>query len=174
MTDAQSVAYHEYGYPESRTQPRLDPKLRGWRIDRAEGAKKLARILRKRARQALHVSMDYSESIGYKAAKDAKEELETTKQLRKQFAKHTQRWKAETAFSSSVHQITAHPSYLRIIGMGSAALPLIFEELEKRPGHWFSALYAITDENPVPDRDAGRIKKMAHHWINWGRLHGFY
>ena len=70
------------------------------------------------------------------------------------------------------HETVLHPSYQRIIGMGTDALPLIFEELRKKPGHWFWALHAITGAEPVPDQDKGRVKKMAEHWINWGKEEG--
>lgn len=173
MTDAHSVAYHEYsGNSETRIQPKLEPKLRGWRIDPAEKARKLARIRRER-HKALLASIDYSEGAPYVPTKDAKARREREK-LQKEFSGYMRKWQADTSFLSSIQQKTVHPSYLQIIAMGKDALPLIFEELEKRPGHWFTALHAITGANPVPNTDAGRIKKMAEHWIRWGRAHGYY
>src|SRR3989442_882381 len=124
MSDVQSVAYHEYiTYSESRgltrTPPRLEPKLRGWRINRSDQAEKLAQLLRKHARRSLNDAMDYTEYAGYRAA----QHQDRGKQLRKEFAQHARKWKAETGFLSSIHQITVHPSYLRIIGMGRATIP---------------------------------------------------
>jgi hypothetical protein len=61
------------------------------------------------------------------------------------------------------------PSYQKIIGMGWAAVPLMLEDLKNEPRHWFWALRAITDVNPVPPQDAGNVRKMADAWVKWGR-----
>jgi hypothetical protein len=49
--------------------------------------------------------------------------------------------------------------------MGTAALPLILDELRREPDHWFWALESITEEHPVPPEDAGRVQAMAAAWI---------
>jgi hypothetical protein len=59
--------------------------------------------------------------------------------------------------------------YQRIIGMGPAVVPLILEELEREPGHWFWALESITEQNPVPPESAGKVGQMAEAWTRWGR-----
>ena len=46
--------------------------------------------------------------------------------------------------------------------MGPDVVPLILSELEKEPHHWFWALEAITDENPVAESDAGDVEASAH------------
>ena len=74
---------------------------------------------------------------------------------------------------SNTAQMAILPSYQRIIGMGMPAVPLILEELQREPNQWFWALEAITDANPVPPEDAGRVRKMAQAWIDWGKQHGF-
>jgi hypothetical protein len=131
------------------------------------------RILVTRARRPFLVGTlaDYSEGSGYVAMPRA-ESKKKDAVLRKEFERLVKTWRADTKFTSSVHQMTLHPAYLRIIGMGRPALPLILTELEKRPDHWFAALYAITGANPVPDEDAGRVKRMAKHWLDWARRHG--
>jgi hypothetical protein len=63
--------------------------------------------------------------------------------------------------------------YQQIIGMGTAAVPLILEELRHEPDQWFWALECITEENPVPREDAGRVRAMADAWIRWGAERGF-
>ena len=63
-------------------------------------------------------------------------------------------------------------SYQKIIGMGPAVVPLILSELEKEPDHWFWALEAITDENPVSESDAGDIEASARVGVQWGRDKG--
>ena len=66
-----------------------------------------------------------------------------------------------------------HPAYQQIIGMGEEALPLILEELSRRPGHWFWALKAITGEDPVPAEHAGEVPEMTRAWLEWGRQHDY-
>jgi hypothetical protein len=62
--------------------------------------------------------------------------------------------------------------YQRIIGLGLPAVPLILEELNREPDHWFWALESITGENPVPAEAMGRVPQMAEAWVQWGRRHG--
>ena len=82
-------------------------------------------------------------------------------------------WKEETKFLSSTSEMFKHPAYLTIIGMGEVALPFIFHELQSGPDHWFGALKAITQEDPVPPEDRGRIEKMAAHWLKWANQKGY-
>jgi hypothetical protein len=60
-----------------------------------------------------------------------------------------------------------HPAYQRIIGMGPVVLPLILREMQERGGHWFWALRAISEEDPVDAQDAGAIKKMTEAWLQF-------
>lgn len=80
-------------------------------------------------------------------------------------------WRRETAVLSSLHRIVLNPAYQRIIGLGPAAIPLILDELRNRPGHWFWALHAITDENPVTS--GATFKEAVNAWLNWGRAKGY-
>ena len=89
-----------------------------------------------------------------------------------EFQRLAHQWREETGMLSSVSQITMHPAYQRIIGMGERAVPLILQELEERPDHWFRALQAITGENPIPSEAAGNLRHMAEAWLNWGREKG--
>jgi hypothetical protein len=93
-------------------------------------------------------------------------------ELTSRFRELSDQWKAETAFLSSSTDIAMHPAYQQIVGLGSAAVPLILHELEREPGHWFWALRAITGEDPVPASDRGRVKAMAAAWLEWGRRRG--
>lgn len=70
---------------------------------------------------------------------------------------------------SSITDMVMLPSYQKIIGMGWAAVPFILEDLQNEPQHWFWALRAITDVDPVPQEDSGNIQKMAEAWLRWGR-----
>jgi hypothetical protein len=56
--------------------------------------------------------------------------------------------------------------------MGPEVVPLILAELDKEPDHWFWALEAITEENPVGDNIAGDMAASAKAWVQWGRNNG--
>jgi hypothetical protein len=79
-------------------------------------------------------------------------------------------WRAETGASSLVQQQIQHPAYQRISGMGERALPLILQELQQRPDHWFWALHVISGEQPPP-RGATFAEATAA-WLAWGRSRG--
>lgn len=91
------------------------------------------------------------------------------KELEKTFRTLVEQWREDTRFVSSITSIVLHPAYQRIIGLGSDVVPLILSELQQRYDQWFWALRAITAEDPVKSEDAGRIKKMAEAWLQWGR-----
>lgn len=82
-------------------------------------------------------------------------------------------WRKECAHLSSIREMVLHPAYQQIVGMGPAALPLIFAELEREPNHWFWALRAITGEDPVLPEHRGNVRLMAEDWLHWGRTRGF-
>ena len=64
--------------------------------------------------------------------------------------------------------------YQRIIGMGKAALPFIFNELRNRPDHWFWALEAITERDDViPEESRGNLRQMTEVWLRWAEENDF-
>jgi hypothetical protein len=77
------------------------------------------------------------------------------------------RWKADTQYLSGAN-IELHPAYLRIIGMGERAVPLILSEMKRSGGHWFWALEAITGDNPA--RNASTVTEGIAAWLEWGQL----
>jgi hypothetical protein len=91
-------------------------------------------------------------------------------ELERTFHALVQQWQAETAVLSSARQKAMHPTYQRIIGMGPAVLPLIFQELETHPAHWLWALQAITGENPAESCES--FQQAADAWLQWGRARG--
>ena len=97
----------------------------------------------------------------------------TPANLETQFRALADQWRRETGMLSSVSQMAAHPAYQEIIGMGTAAIPLLLRELQENPDHWFMALYALSGENPVPPQYAGRFPKMSEYWLEWGRRKGY-
>jgi hypothetical protein len=44
-------------------------------------------------------------------------------------------WKTDTRYLSSLDDMVLHPAYLHIIGMGTEALPFLFQELKRQPDH---------------------------------------
>jgi hypothetical protein len=92
--------------------------------------------------------------------------------LEGRFAGLAAAWRKDTALTSSLTEMFAHPAYQRIIGMGAAALPMIFCELANEPDYWFGALQAITGCDPVPPARRGDLQRMAADWLAWGRTRG--
>ncbi len=83
------------------------------------------------------------------------------------------KWESETSYLSSITEISMHPAYQQIIGMGTDVIPLIFSEMMRQRGHWFWALKSITGEDPVMPEHRGNMKKMTDAWLQWGRSRGY-
>jgi hypothetical protein len=85
-------------------------------------------------------------------------------------------WVQERGARSSVLEMASMPSYLNILGMGPAVVPMILTQLKSegdKPDHWFLALAAITRENPVSPQNRGRVREMAKAWLEWGASKGY-
>src|SRR4051794_36594355 len=82
-------------------------------------------------------------------------------------------WRRDVKDLSDIDLMCTHPAYQEIIGMGESVLPLIFKELRTAQDYWFWALKAITGEDPVPEKDRGRIRRMKRNWINWADERGY-
>lgn len=81
-------------------------------------------------------------------------------------------WRAASRFSSSMTQITAHHAYRAVVNLGSEVVPILLQELQRRPEPWFTALREITGENPVRSEQRGDMSAMADAWLRWGRARG--
>src|SRR3989338_2946666 len=66
-------------------------------------------------------------------------------------------WRSDLKNISSITDAALHPSYQHIIGMGEKVLPFILRELEAKPLYWFWAVKAITQTDPVPPADKGKV-----------------
>ncbi len=77
-----------------------------------------------------------------------------------------ERWKEETRLLSSMSKKILNTSYLRIIGLGPRALPLILRELKREPAYWFYALSSIAGEDPAAEETSfdGAVRA----WLEWG------
>ena len=91
--------------------------------------------------------------------------------LEMEFRAHVSKWRKDTRHTSSINKMIAHPSYLRIIGMGRDIIPLLLKELEEHRDHWLVALNAITGEDPVPEGSS--FNDAAETWLAWGREKGY-
>jgi len=94
-------------------------------------------------------------------------EADKSASVEQRFRELVRQWKEATRFLSSIHEMTGHPAYLQIIGMGKDALPLILHELRREPDHWFIALQAITGVNPIPASVRGKVEEMTQAWLSW-------
>lgn len=92
--------------------------------------------------------------------------------VRERFDRLAAQWREESQYMSNTGQMTLLKSYLGIIGIGEPAVPLLLEELKREPNHWFCALESITEEDPVPVEDKGRVERMAAAWVEWGVRRG--
>jgi hypothetical protein len=88
--------------------------------------------------------------IGYAADPDQRAPLVA------RFRRLAHEWIEATENMSSIDDIVVHPSYLEIIGMGPSAIPLLLDELERTPHHWFPALVA-----------AGKIQLILRRRVIW-------
>jgi hypothetical protein len=91
---------------------------------------------------------------------------------RERFERLKRQWLREARWLSSTIQVSMHPAYQEMIGMGPEVLPWILGELQASPDHWFWALKAISGHDPVTPADAGSIHKMRDAWIAWGKSRG--
>ena len=82
-------------------------------------------------------------------------------------------WFDQIGYSSSPDEICGHWAFQEIIRMGDAVVPLMLRDLEERPRLWVWALPEITRADPVPETDAGQIRKMSEAWLRWGKEHGY-
>ena len=92
------------------------------------------------------------------------------------FQNLARRWQAERGARSSITAMSMLPAYQSIIGMGEEAVPLIIAQLRLEgddPDHWFWALRAITEANPISPEDRGDSVKMAQSWIKWAENEGY-
>ncbi len=90
---------------------------------------------------------------------------------RVEFETLSAKWQRDTKHLSLVSKKISHPAFLRIIGMGEPVIPLVLEALRDRPSHWFAALRATANVDPVPaDANPSEAREA---WLAWGRSKGY-
>ena len=104
---------------------------------------------------------------------DAPEGSTVANELARRFRQFATTWKNETGMYSVDTRKVAHPAYLKIVGMGSEVIPLIFQDLEEHGGHWYQALEALLGFNPMDGIGGLSIRELKTMWLDWGRQHGY-
>lgn len=92
-------------------------------------------------------------------------------QYRVEFEALSKRWQRDTKHLSLVSRKIIHPAFLRIVGMGEPVIPLLLEALRDRPAHWFVALHATSNVDPVPEN--ANPSEARNAWLQWGRSQGY-
>lgn len=96
--------------------------------------------------------------------------------VERKFKELADQWRKETEHSSLILEISMHPAYQRIIGLGEEVIPLLLKELSQRknePEHWFWALSALTGQNPISEQHRGNLVEMGKSWLEWGEREGY-
>jgi hypothetical protein len=96
-----------------------------------------------------------------------------TYDLDRAFRELVAEWRSAVGHLSSTTRRVQHPTYRTIIALGPKVVPLLLRELKQRPGHWFAALRELTDADPVPPSDRGKIGRMTEAWLRWGEERGY-
>ena len=91
--------------------------------------------------------------------------------LRPEFSILADQWRSNTRHLSLVSKKITDPAYLRIIGMGRPALPLLLEALRDKPSHWFAALRAVANTDPAGL--AANPSEARKAWLDWGKSEGY-
>jgi hypothetical protein len=93
-----------------------------------------------------------------------------SEQIREEFLSLEERWRRDTKHLSQVSKKVVHPAYFRIMGMVERVIPLLLEALRDRPAHWFEALKATANEDPVTQGSSPSIARET--WLEWGKRKG--
>ena len=95
-----------------------------------------------------------------------------TQSVEERFFELAKNWEQETMHLSSTKDLTSHPSYKNIIGLGWDVIPYLLRDLQRSQRFWFPALYEITKVRPFDVGDAGDGKRMTNAWVSWGKRKG--
>lgn len=74
---------------------------------------------------------------------------------------------------SAPRRLMRHPSYLGILALGDAVVPLLLERLRHPGGRpvWLTLLGSLTSFQPGAGKET--IEEAAAHWITWGKRAGY-
>ena len=157
--------------PASWITPRIDARLVG--TPRAYGGGEGIWITQIRESLDYDITLVEAPKLVLHIASEPQEDQDESEGVEEVFNALMDEWRDATKFMSSPADILLHPAHLKIIGLGSKAIPLLLHELQERPYHLFAALGAITRENLEISEDKGRTRRMTEAWLAWGRKHGY-
>ncbi|MFA5239460.1 MAG: hypothetical protein WC476_07110 [Phycisphaerae bacterium] len=107
----------------------------------------------------------------HKVPKTVKKDIVSDAQTEQIFNELAKQWEEETINLSYTQQKVLHPAYQKIIGLGPKVIPLVLEELRRKPLQWFWALRALTRTDPVSEDILGNAEAMRKAWLDWGSKH---
>jgi hypothetical protein len=91
--------------------------------------------------------------------------------IEQEFRLLVSQWRKDTRVLSSIQSKIFHRSYQRIMAMGKAVLPLIFDDLLRNGGQWYWALECITGDNPADT--AADLQEAKSAWLAYAAQHGY-
>ncbi|HZL34450.1 MAG TPA: hypothetical protein VFC78_04010 [Tepidisphaeraceae bacterium] len=80
-------------------------------------------------------------------------------------------WREDNLGRSVVNYF--HPAYLKIIGLGMAAVPHLLREVAQGSRVWFLALEQIVGYPVHLPEMKGDLAAVAKAWIDWGTFNGY-
>lgn len=90
-------------------------------------------------------------------------------ELESKFMELAEKWKDDTGLFSTTTKKVVNDIYLDIIGLGKDIIPFILRDLKNGgSANWHAALKALAKENPVPDNDSNKNRKVREAWVKWG------
>ena len=102
----------------------------------------------------------------------AKQTFEACESVSDRFNELATKWIEQTAHFSLVSQQTSNINFHKILVLGKAALPLIFQEFARLPiPGWLRALEIMTESDPASE--ARNYKEAVKCWISWGQENGY-
>jgi hypothetical protein len=99
--------------------------------------------------------------------------LTSSAAVEEQFRHLANEWSEDTWHISSISDLTAHPSYRKIVDMGMDVVPFLLKDLQQTRRFWFPALSEITKLRPFDPRHTGDVARMTEAWIAWGKKKRF-
>lgn len=87
-------------------------------------------------------------------------------QLARRFRELAHEWESETGNSSIITKRFEHPAYKAIIAIGDEAIPLILNQLRRKPDRWFDALSTLAKCDPAKNTDT--FNDAVDAWVSWG------
>lgn len=122
--------------------------------------------------QSYPVSGAYGDRVVFHVATPTYPKKGVNDAVRDKFLGLAEQWRSETGHSSKMLHKFMNRNYQQIIGMSDDVIPVLLDELQTNPDHWFWALEMITGENPIKQEHAGYLDLMSNDWIEWGKEKG--